>query len=348
MTAAGPVLKVLEIGHYAAGYAGRLAVRAGYDVVRIQQGKPLPAWASATAMQAYLHAGKRCVASADTALIGRLAEQADIVVCEAWSAGAIRALGFEDWQQPCKVSVTPFGLTGPYQNRPATPATLLAMGGYTQIMGDAERAPLSLPGHYLEFQSGALAFAAACAAHLAGDKSPIDIGMLEVVMALSQFTAVRWYCAGEVRQRHGSDFWSVAPSDLFRLQDGWVYINIVPNFWDAFVALLEEPALLIDERFQTNDLRMANRDALREIIARAFARRTRAQVDARAAECRVPLGVVRSLEDVLHEPHLTERGFWETVAVEGKSLRSPGLPYQAAGVPRPKLDVEQPAGEAPW
>ena len=42
------------------------------------------------------------------------------------------------------------------------------MGGYTYLMGDPERAPLSLPGHYPEYQSAGFGFAAANACRFAG------------------------------------------------------------------------------------------------------------------------------------------------------------------------------------
>jgi crotonobetainyl-CoA:carnitine CoA-transferase CaiB-like acyl-CoA transferase len=317
--------KVLEIGGYAAGYAGRLFVRAGYDVVRAELNSK-PAWASQEAMNAYLHAGKRRV-NLDEQL-SELAAAADIVVCEVDRADEFETLGFDEWAAPIKVALTPFGRTGPKANWAASPNTILAMGGYTNLMGDAGRTPLTLPGHYLEFQTGAVGYSAAMAAGYAKRSAVVDIGMLETLMSLSQFTTVMWHCAGEIRSRHGSDFWSVSPSDLFRCADGWVYINIVPTFWDPFLALLGLPDLVLDSRFETNDSRIEHRDDLREIIASAFLPMTRAGIDEGAAAFRVPLGVVRTMDRVLEEAHLQERAFWEEVETEsGKAVKSPGLPY---------------------
>jgi len=220
--------RVLEIGGWAASYAGRLLVHAGADVVRVDRGMQDAAWASELAMDAYLHPGKRRIATDDLSLITQLAEASDVVICQAATAAALDELGFNSWSSTVKVGITPFGMTGPKRNWMATPSTLLAMGGYTYLMGDANRAPLNLPGHYLEFQTGALAVASANACRWRSDshagRSPshemVDIGMLEVVMALSQFTSVRWHCAQEIRTRHGSDFHFVVPSELFRCVDG--------------------------------------------------------------------------------------------------------------------------------
>ena len=334
--------RVLELGGYAAGYCGRLFAQSGYDVVRVEPSEPPPAWVSQTAMDLYLHPGKRRIRTDDAGLIAELASRADVVIAEAETADAVDALGFDAWQTPVKAAITPFGRTGPKRNWQATPHTLLAMGGYTNLMGDADRAPLSLPGHYVEFQSGAFAFTAANACRIADEQNAIDIGMLEVVMALSQFTTVMWHCGGVVRSRHGSDFWSVVPSNLFRCADGWVYTNIVPSFWDAFIVLLDRPELAVDERFASNEQRMLNREALHALIHEAFAERTKAEIDERALECRVPLGVVQTFEDVLADPHLAERGVWQHLRHGASSVRSPRRSWHIHGESGPDLELSDP------
>ena len=216
--------RVLEIGGYAAGFCGRLFAQRGFEVVRVESPAAMPAWVSQQAMNLYLHAGKRRLQTTDPGLIAELAARADVVVAEAADADAVDALGIDDWRTPVKVAITPFGRSGPKRNWQATPHVLLAMGGYTNLMGDQGRAPLSLPGHYVEFQSGGFAFAVANACRLGDERNSIDIGMLEVVMALSQFTTVMWHCSGVVRSRHGSDFWSVVPTNLFPVRR-WLGIH---------------------------------------------------------------------------------------------------------------------------
>ena len=327
--------RILEIGGYAAGFCGRLFVQSGADVVRVESADAVPAWVSGRAMELYLHPGKRRLATADHALIAELAATADVVVAEAETADALAALGFDGWAAPVKVAITPFGRTGPKRNWQATPHVLLAMGGYTNLMGDPDKAPLSLPGHYVEFQSGGFAFTAANACRLAGETNNIDIGMLEVVMALSQFTTVMWHCGGVVRSRHGSDFWSVVPSNLFRCADGWMYANIVPSFWDAFTVFLGMPELAADSRFASNAMRMLNRDTLHALVNEALATRTCAEVDTHAQECRIPVGVVQSFDDVLADPHLATRDMWQTLVHQNQQLRSPRPAWEIHGEARP-------------
>lgn len=319
--------RVLELGGHAAGYCGRLFVGAGAEVVRIDPPVPDPAWASDEAMALYLHAGKRRVATSDRQLIARLAARADVIIHEGRTADEISAAGFDEWSAPVRIAITPFGRSGPKRNWRATPGVLLAMGGYTYLVGDADREPLTLPGHYVEFQSGAMAYVAANAARLAEVDRVVDIGMLEVVMSLSQFTTVRWHCLGDIRSRHGSDFWFVAPSDLFACRDGWIYLNVVPQFWDPLVILLDKPELALDARFETNDSRMANRAELRDIIARQFGPLTRSEIEARALQCRVPLGAVQTFGEVLRDSELLQRGVFETVSDGTRPLLSPRVNF---------------------
>ena len=101
---------------------------------------------------------------------------------------------------------------------------------------------------------------------------------------------------------------------------------------------IDRPELLIDERFTTNDLRMTNRDALHEIIALAVAPLTREELQARATECRVPCGVVLTLDDVLGNAHLAERDVWQVISGRnGSSARSPRPAWYIHGDPKPSL-----------
>lgn len=324
--------RVLEIGGYAAGYCGRLFARNGHDVVRIENDVHRPAWVSQQALDLYLHPNKRRVRTEDVGLIGELANNADVVIVEVATASEVDELQFDSWDTPVKVAVTPFGRTGPDRDSPATPSTILAMGGYSNLMGDSDRAPLTLPGHYVEFQAGGFAFAAANACRIARASDSIDIGMLEVLMALSQFTTVMWTCANEIRSRHGNDFWSVVPTNLFRCRDGWVYFNIVPGFWDAFTVLLEKPELTLDERFKSNERRKANRDDIHEITQEVMSGLTREEIQRRATECRLPMGAVLSLSEVLRNEHLAQRAMWETVQDEqGCTVQGPRVGWRIHG-----------------
>lgn len=337
--------RILEIGGYSAGFCGRLFAQTGHQVTRIEN-EPSPAWSSQDSMSLFLHANKRRL-RANLDRLADLAAEADIVIIEADSADAAHELGFADWSAPVKVVITPFGLTGPKRNWRATPSTLLAMGGYSQLIGDAGRAPLSLPGHYVEFQGGQFAYTAANGCRFAEQANVVDISLYESLLALSQFTTVMWSCAKRVRSRHGSDFYWVVPSNLFACADGWVYINTVPTFWDAMTTFIGLPELTIDPRFADNDLRMQHRDALHQLIAQALAKLTKQDIRARATQARVPAGVVLTFDEVLQDDHLAQRGFWQSVSNhDGGAYQSPGLGFCINGTRPAEMHLQAPDTEA--
>ena len=322
--------RILELGGYAAGYAGRLFVAAGADVVRVD-GRAPPAWVPREAMDLYLHRGKRHVAAPTAEVLNRLVAAADLVVVEAENDAALRETGFDSWVQTPSVSITSFGRTGPRRNWRATPATVLAMGGQTVISGDADRAPLTIPGHYLEFQAGTLAFVGGSASLREGTGRGADISMLEVAMSLTQFSFSRFQCMGEERTRHGDEHHYLTPMNTYDCSDGAVYVNVVPAFWEAFTIFIGRPELLLDERFSTNAGRCQHRDALNQITAEALAGLSRSEVMVRAEEARIPVGMVLTFEEVLRDPQLAQRGVWETVEDEqGRSIAVPRVPYGRA------------------
>ena len=331
--------KVLELGGYSARYCGRLFVQTGYSVSRVKS-SPKPGWASRMAMNLFLDVEKQHL---DT-FRQDLPDSFDVVIVEANSADEAINLGIEEWKNAIVVVITPFGLSGPRRNWKATSSTLLAMGGYTQLMGDEGRTPLTLPGHYVEFQTAQYAYTAATACLFAGEKKLIDVSMYETLLSLSQFTTVMWSCSGMVRGRHGSDFYWVVPSNLFQCADGWVYINIVPTFWDALALFLDRPELTLDENFSDNTLRMANRDAIHEIVASVLIEWDKQYVRERATSFRIPAGVVQTFDEVLKDEHLRTRDFWQTVEDEdGATYLSPSLPFRIDKNDRPKLKLRKTA-----
>ena len=82
--------RVLEIGGVAAGYCGRLFAQQGADVVRLTGHDTWPGWVSDKAADIFLHAGKRCVSGVDKQTLAKLANAADVVICEAATADAAK------------------------------------------------------------------------------------------------------------------------------------------------------------------------------------------------------------------------------------------------------------------
>jgi crotonobetainyl-CoA:carnitine CoA-transferase CaiB-like acyl-CoA transferase len=344
----GRCMRVLEFGAGVAGaYCGKLFALWGADVVRIDLPGTRPGDPRGSALDVYLHANKRRLAldygvAEGRALLARLTSACDVVVCD----GPASAFDQLDWRglvgasKPgVAVAITPFGFTGPYRNWHATDATLLALGGYTFLMGDPGRAPLTLPGNYVSYQAGQFAYIGARAALLAGRQTAdVEVCMLEAVASLSQFTTVMWSYRQQVRSRHGNDWENIHPISLYPCRDGWFAVNVVPGFWRAFTEMLGRPDLLEDPRFATNEARTAHKRELDDIIVAALGDRSAEEIlDLGQRQFRVPTGALRRMQDLLDDPHLTAREFWQPLArPDGAPLRIAASAFRYAGEPAPE------------
>jgi crotonobetainyl-CoA:carnitine CoA-transferase CaiB-like acyl-CoA transferase len=258
-------MRVVEISdrEEAAAYAAKLLARWGSEVVKVESPSRTP---PPEADDRYLNGGKRRIAldvtaTEDRNTLAALIADADIVITDASAADT------EQWQlltlgggDAVRVSITPFGLSGPYRDYPATASTLLAIGGYTFLSGDIGREPLTFPGRYPYYQAGTYAYTAAVAAHLRGrDESgptTIEVSVLETITSLHQFTDTLWSQDRIIRSRHGNRWENLCPTTMVPCADGWVAMNVVPQFWAQFALMLGRPELANHPDYAENAQRM--------------------------------------------------------------------------------------------
>jgi len=352
-------VRVLELSDRedAAAFAAKLFRRWGAEVIKVESPERA---ASRPAADLAVNGGKRRVRldvrdRGDRAAIEALARTADVVLTDHdvadLDAHGILAIG--EGSTAVRVSITPFGLDGPYRDMPATNATLLALGGYTWLMGDPGRAPLTMPGNYVPYQAGTFAYLAALATLLGGSPArTIEVSMLECLASLHQFTDTMWRFEGIVRSRHGNRWENLCPTTLLPAADGWYGVNILQAFWFPFAHWIGRPETALEGPWATNAGRMADQDAVEAAAMKALWDVPRREIFRAGQEnWRVPVGFAASLREVLDDPHLAERGFWRTMPAAGGELRVPGAPYRFAGEEPPEeppLREPEPAGGIAW
>src|SRR4029077_6471464 len=163
-------LRVVEISDRIAGaYCGKLLVDAGADVVKVEPvtGDPLRRFTATGAVLpegidaplfSYLNSGKRSVTAASDELLAC----ADVVIITSTRPAAIERgldpqLLLEVSPRSVVVTVSDFGWTGPWSDRPATEFTLQAGSGLTGFRGDPAGPPISIGGGLGGYMGGASA-----------------------------------------------------------------------------------------------------------------------------------------------------------------------------------------------
>lgn len=324
----------LSDGEGAAAWAGRVLAWAGGEVVKVESPERVEA---DRALDLYLNAGKGRMAldyrdPSDRVTIDAMVAEADIVITDAPAADVVDYALLSPGPGACvKVSITPYGLDGPCRDWKATSPTLLAHGGYTDLMGDPGRAPLTMPGDYPFYQAGSVAAFAALAAGWRGTAAAVSISVLECLAGAHQFTDVLWTAHDLVRSRHGNRFEGVYPIGLYPCQDGWYSLCVLEQMWFRFAWMLERPDLAEDHELSTNAGRIIDPDTVDKVLSDVFGGWTKKRIFQEAQEAwRVAAGHLMSLDEVLEDRHLEERGFWVQVPGE-PSVWSPGRPFRFHG-----------------
>ena len=349
-----PTMRVLELSdrEEAAAYTGKLLARWGAEVIKVEsRDRPAPEMA----VDHYLNGGKRRVAldyrdDASRATLERLAASCDLLITDA-PARDVEAFGLLSLGGAAgprvSASVTPFGLSGPYRDYEATPATLLALGGYTWLMGDRDREPLTMPGNYVHYQAGNFAYVALLASWLRERQTPaktprtIEIAQVECLTSLHQFTDTMWMFGEVVRSRHGNRWENLCPTVLLPCADGWFGMNILPNFWFPFTQMIGHPELGEgDHPLATNLGRMEYEDEVEALIVEAIGDWSKERIFTEGQETwRVPVGYAATLGEMLDDRHLNDRAFWKTIeGAQGSGagpLLTAGSPFRFVGEPAP-------------
>jgi crotonobetainyl-CoA:carnitine CoA-transferase CaiB-like acyl-CoA transferase len=332
-------LRVVEISDRIAGaYCGKLCVDAGADVVKVEPagGDPLRRFTATGAdapkatdapLFSYLNSGKCSVtAASDDLLYG-----ADVVITTQREFDPQPIL---DRSPRCVVvTITDFGLTGPWSHRAATEFTLQAWSGLTGFRGDPSGPPISIGGELGEYMAGACAAYGALAlrrrVRRGGAGGHLDMSMLEAItlMQSSEWLHSQLLEVPPVRR-------SIEVPSIEEAADGYVGISMVTGQqWLDFAAMVECPELteIPDLRFQIG--RWDYRDWIRERTGPWMRERTVDEIVELGQLFRLPIAPLGNGSTIPQMDHLSERGVYIDNPVGFRQPRPPWLMSAAAPAP---------------
>lgn len=355
-------LRVVEVSDRIAGaYCGKLLVDAGADVVKVEppQGDPLrrytltgaaPPPGTDSPLFSYLNAGKRSVTTCSADLLAR----ADIVVLTAdRTEAAARGVDPQRLLQAepncVVVTVSDFGWTGPWAQRPATEFTLQAASGLTGFRGDPAGPPISIGGELGEYMGGVWAAFGALALHrrvrAGGSGGHLDMSMLEAVtlMQSSEWLHSQLLQVPPVRR-------SIEVPSIERAKDGYVGISMVTGQqWLDFAAMVDCPEFTENPALQFQLGRWDYRDWIRERIDPWMRSRTVEEIVELGQLFRLPLAPLGNGATIPEMDHLQQRGVYVANPAGFRQPRPPWLMTEARPAPlRPAPTVGDADGELPW
>jgi len=347
-------LRVLDLSTEIAGpYATKMLVDAGAEVIKIEGpgGDPLRRFSSSEqdlserdgALFQFLNGGKRSVdwdldRAEDREAFLRLAQTADLIV-ESGGAGWLEAHGLDfdtlRARNPALslVSVSPYGRTGPWAERPATDFTLQAEVGSTAYRGLPERGPVYAGGRLGEYGAGA-AVAIACvatwrSARASGVGLHADVSMLEALCLT--FTTYH-DLFGQFVPGFAIPIALETPS-IEPCKDGWIGLcTYTGQQWKDLCSLMGRPDVGDDERFFDGSARMQHLDFILEVIHGWTKTQTKAEVTEICELMRIPVAPIGDGKSVLEFEQLTTRGVFED---HPDGFKAPRVPYRVTGMPLP-------------
>ena len=324
---------VLDLGqYYQAPYAGLLLALAGADVVKLEavQGEPMRRPdGRASFAQAMLGSNKRAITlnlkdPRGVELFLRLCERADVVI-ENFARGVMDRLGV-GWEVLSRrnprlvyATGTGFGLSGPDRDGLALDAVIQAHGGLTAITGPTEGTPYKAGGTVVDFLGGTHLYAGITTALFARTRTGrgrlVAVALQEALYpTLTSSLATLHYQGAAAADRIGNRNAVLAPYNLFVVRDGHIMLMCTTDEqWQRLLAAMGREELKDDPRFAKNKARMKNLAETEAVVSAWTEQHTRAEVFDAAKRAGVAAASVRSLQEVMNDPHMHERRMLRTV-----------------------------------
>jgi formyl-CoA transferase/CoA:oxalate CoA-transferase len=251
----------------------------------------------------------------------KLARKADVLV-ENFLPGSMDrlGLGYENISRinPGIVycSISGFGQSGPFWDRPAYEPILQAMSGIMDSTGEPGRPPVRIRPAMVDYCTGANAAFAIAAALFGREKTGrgqrIDVALLDVALFAMAPYVTQFLRKGELPERAGSAQPSGGAIQNFETKDGLIYVVAgTDHMFKNFCKALNREDLASDPRYATRKLRAENRLEISELLNRETRKYASAELEAKLLAADVACGSVRTIGDIVREPHVQARGILE-------------------------------------
>lgn len=358
-------IRILDITRALAGpYCTMMLGDLGADVIKIERpisgdetrgwgppfvGKPYGPYPGESAYFIAANRNKRSITvnirSKDgQEIIRKLANISDVFV-ENYRTGDLDklGLGYDDlhrlYPKLIYCSVSGYGRTGPYADRPGYDAVIQAEGGMMSITGPKEGPPSRAGIPIIDITSGMFASTAILAAlrarDLTGEGQLVDISLFDSHVALLTNVASNYLVGGKQPSRLGNAHPNLVPYDAFSARDGWFIIGVAnEKQWGQLCDAINRPDMKNESRFAANRDRVTNRDELVVELNQIFSQRDASDWLADLTKAGLPCGRINSVPEVFAHPQAQAREMTQEVNhASAGTVKLPGFPYKFSNTP---------------
>ena len=351
-------IKVLDLTQFMAGpFCTMLLADMGADVIKIEKpnggddirrsGPPFVKGESAAFMG--INRNKRSIvidlkSGEGQSLVRRMARDADVLV-ENMRPGTLdrMGLGYEDLRKenPALVycSISGFGTTGPYKDRPGFDLMAQGMSGLMSITGVAGGPPMRNGPPITDLNAGIYAAFGVMNAYVSrlktGVGQHVDASLLEAGIAYTIWESAIYFATGVPPEPVGSGHHLSAPYQAFATADGYIMVGGANQAnWERLCGAIGREDLLEDETFASNALRMQNLALLEETLQETLSQQTTAHWLEALVNAGVPCGPINDMAEVYADPQVAARDM--VVELEhplAGATRNIGVPIKLSETP---------------
>jgi len=277
-------------------------------------------------------------------IIYRLARTADVAIENFRPGTADRlGIGYERLRQenPSIIycSISGFGQTGPYRDRPGYDALAQAMSGMMAITGEPDGPPMKHGMSIADIGAGMWAVFAIAAAlyhrERTGEGQAIDVSLLDAQLSWLTYAAGNYFASGKNPGRYGSAHPNIVPYQPFATADGYIMLAVGNDrLWQQFCQAAGRPELADQPGFRTNAERVTNRADVVATVGEIMAQRTTAEWMELLERAGIPAGPINTVEQILDDPHVLAREMVVTLQhPTAGEIKTVGIPAKLSDTP---------------
>lgn len=253
-------------------------------------------------------------------LIYELAKKCDVLV-ENYVPGKLNemGLGYEDLKKIAPgliyCSITGYGSSGPYSQRPGYDVIASSMGGLLHITGSKDGPPAKVGVAMTDIATGLYAHGAILAALLQRQKTgrgqKIDADLFSTQVSCLINVASNYLNANQEAKRWGTEHSSIVPYQSFKTSTGFLTVGAGSD--EQFKSLCKYLNIPEESRFETNKKRVENREILIKKLSEIFINKSSADWMELFENAPFPVGPVNSMKEVFSDEHIKEIGLVKTL-----------------------------------